>query len=163
LDLQRGRRLSIEVTFDSAAAPARLFVDLFWLQPDGRARRVASLEADQRALVHDASSMSMDIESARLRMVFEPDVPANGRSNGKGEPQINGQEEQQPSDAPNGRRRHGQGDRSPETRFSLSDRTPDEHNGDARHLPHVSRISPRPRTKQSVREMCSLSWAATNG
>jgi murein DD-endopeptidase MepM/ murein hydrolase activator NlpD/SH3-like domain-containing protein len=56
LDLQRGRRLSIDVAFDSGTAPARLFVDLFRVQPDGRHRRVASLGTDQTALVHEVDA-----------------------------------------------------------------------------------------------------------
>jgi hypothetical protein len=40
-----------------------------------------------------AMNISTDSAVARLRMVFDPDAPANGRSNRKGELQINGQEE----------------------------------------------------------------------
>jgi hypothetical protein len=40
-----------------------------------------------------AMSISMDIEIARLRMVFDPDAPADSRSNREGESQVNGQEE----------------------------------------------------------------------
>jgi murein DD-endopeptidase MepM/ murein hydrolase activator NlpD len=42
LELQRGRRLSIEITFESVAT-AQLFVDLFEVRADATPRRVASL------------------------------------------------------------------------------------------------------------------------
>ena len=51
-DLERGRRLSIDVAFDSAA-PARLFVDLFELRDGQSPRRVAGLDPGQRLLEHD--------------------------------------------------------------------------------------------------------------
>jgi murein DD-endopeptidase MepM/ murein hydrolase activator NlpD len=51
-DVERGRRLSIEVGFESAQ-PARLFVDLFELREDRPPRRVAGLDPGQRVLEHD--------------------------------------------------------------------------------------------------------------
>jgi murein DD-endopeptidase MepM/ murein hydrolase activator NlpD len=51
-DLQRGRRLSIEVAFDSAQ-PARLFVDLYELREGQSPRRVAGLDPDQQMFEHD--------------------------------------------------------------------------------------------------------------
>jgi murein DD-endopeptidase MepM/ murein hydrolase activator NlpD len=45
LDLQRGRRLVVEVGFE-ATEPGRLFVDLFRIESNGDLRRVASLEND---------------------------------------------------------------------------------------------------------------------
>ena len=51
-DVERGRRLAIEVTFESAQ-PARLFVDLFELREEGPPRRVAGLDPRQRLLEHD--------------------------------------------------------------------------------------------------------------
>src|SRR5215210_4922896 len=46
LELQRGRRLLIEVGFE-ATEPGRLFVDLFRTESSGELRRVASLENDE--------------------------------------------------------------------------------------------------------------------
>jgi murein DD-endopeptidase MepM/ murein hydrolase activator NlpD len=46
LELQRGRRLVIEIGFE-AIEPGRLFVDLFRTESNGELRRVASLENDQ--------------------------------------------------------------------------------------------------------------------
>src|SRR5215203_3848382 len=46
LELQRGRRLVIEVGFE-ATEPGRLFVDLFRTESNGELRRVASLEDDE--------------------------------------------------------------------------------------------------------------------
>ena len=51
-DLPRGRRLAIEVAFESAQ-PARLFVDLFELRDEQPPRRVAGLVPGQRLLEHD--------------------------------------------------------------------------------------------------------------
>jgi hypothetical protein len=73
LDLQRGRRLSIEVGFDSGTTPARLFVDLFRVQPDTRHRRVASLGADQAALVHEVDADGIYV----LRL--QPELLRGGR------------------------------------------------------------------------------------
>lgn len=52
LDLQRGRRLVVNVAFDSAQ-PGRLFVDLFQLNDEGGSRRVASLDAEATLLTYD--------------------------------------------------------------------------------------------------------------
>jgi len=46
LELQRGRRLVIEVGFETTE-PGRLFVDLFRTEDNGELRRVASLENDE--------------------------------------------------------------------------------------------------------------------
>ncbi len=46
LELQRGRRLVIEVGFE-AIEPGRLFVDLFRTESNGALRRVASMEGDE--------------------------------------------------------------------------------------------------------------------
>lgn len=53
LELQRGRRLAVDVAFESSA-PARLFVDLFRATGEPTPQRVAFLEADQSSLVYDA-------------------------------------------------------------------------------------------------------------
>lgn len=50
-EVERGRRLVIDVSFESAAG-GRLFVDLFELR-DGQPRRVAGLEPGQTVLEHD--------------------------------------------------------------------------------------------------------------
>ncbi|HTV02213.1 MAG TPA: M23 family metallopeptidase [Luteitalea sp.] len=52
-DLPRGRRLVVDVQLD-AAAPARLFVDLFTIADDGTASRVRSLPAGSTTLTYDA-------------------------------------------------------------------------------------------------------------
>jgi peptidoglycan LD-endopeptidase LytH len=52
MDLQRGRRLVVDVTFDSVQ-PGRLFVDLFEVAADGSTRRVASLDANDTTLTHE--------------------------------------------------------------------------------------------------------------
>jgi murein DD-endopeptidase MepM/ murein hydrolase activator NlpD len=52
MNLQRGRRLSVEVTFESRE-PALLFVDLFELSDDDAPRRLASLEPDQSSFIHE--------------------------------------------------------------------------------------------------------------
>jgi peptidoglycan LD-endopeptidase LytH len=49
LDLQRGRRLALEVVFDTREG-GRLFVDLFRTEGDGVFKRVASLESGERQL-----------------------------------------------------------------------------------------------------------------
>jgi hypothetical protein len=51
-DVERGRRLSIDVLFESSE-PARLFVDLFELRDGQSPRRVAGLDPGQRLLEHD--------------------------------------------------------------------------------------------------------------
>ncbi len=51
MDLRRGRRLEVEITFESAE-PGRLFVDLFEVRDGGAPRRVASLETGAAVLTH---------------------------------------------------------------------------------------------------------------
>jgi peptidoglycan LD-endopeptidase LytH len=51
LELQRGRRLSIDITFETSA-PAQLFVDLFHLADDGP-KHVASLDTTSSSLIAD--------------------------------------------------------------------------------------------------------------
>jgi murein DD-endopeptidase MepM/ murein hydrolase activator NlpD len=51
-DVERGRRLAIEVAFESSQ-PARLFVDLFEMREDRPPRRVAGLDPGQRVLEYD--------------------------------------------------------------------------------------------------------------
>ena len=52
LELQRGRRLAVDIAFDSSV-PARLFVDLFRATGEPTPERVAFLDADQSSLVYD--------------------------------------------------------------------------------------------------------------
>lgn len=52
LELARGRRLVVDVSFDSAL-PARLFVDLFDVSRPDDPRRVAFLEAEQTTFTHE--------------------------------------------------------------------------------------------------------------
>lgn len=52
LELRRGRKLVIDVRFDTAQ-PARLFVDLFRIGDEESPDRVASLPADTTAMVYD--------------------------------------------------------------------------------------------------------------
>jgi murein DD-endopeptidase MepM/ murein hydrolase activator NlpD len=52
IELRRGRRLVIDVTFESAE-PARLFVDLFQLREGDEPRRVAGLETGATSFDHD--------------------------------------------------------------------------------------------------------------
>jgi murein DD-endopeptidase MepM/ murein hydrolase activator NlpD len=55
MPLVRGRQLIVDLTFDSAG-PARVFVDLFEVDGEGNARRVASLEPEATSLVYDVRS-----------------------------------------------------------------------------------------------------------
>ncbi len=52
LDLQRGRRLSVEIAIETSA-PAQVFVDLFALRGEGPPERVASLAAGTQTLLYD--------------------------------------------------------------------------------------------------------------
>jgi murein DD-endopeptidase MepM/ murein hydrolase activator NlpD len=52
IDLERGRRLTVDVTFESST-PARLFVDLFRARPDHEPERVATIEGDEAALDYE--------------------------------------------------------------------------------------------------------------
>lgn len=54
-ELQRGRRLSLEVTVTSSAA-ARVFVDLFAISSEDIPQRVAFLEADKSALIYQVEN-----------------------------------------------------------------------------------------------------------
>lgn len=74
MDLPRGRRLVVDVSFDSSA-PARLFVDLFELSADaGRApRRVASLAPDTASLTHDVT------RDASYLLRIQPELLRGGR------------------------------------------------------------------------------------
>lgn len=51
-DAPEGRRVSVDVTFESAA-PGRLFVDLFEVQGERPPRQVATLESGETTLTHD--------------------------------------------------------------------------------------------------------------
>jgi len=73
LNLQRGRRLSIDVTFDSGTVPARLFVDLFRIEPEGQRRRVASLGPDRATLDHEVDADGIYV----LRL--QPELLRGGR------------------------------------------------------------------------------------
>jgi peptidoglycan LD-endopeptidase LytH len=53
LELRRGRKLAIDVTFDTVHPEARLFVDLFRVMDEGEPERVASMPADTSAMVYD--------------------------------------------------------------------------------------------------------------
>lgn len=54
VELARGRRLSVEVTFESGDGPARLFADLFHVEASAEPKRVASLEPEQSTLTYEA-------------------------------------------------------------------------------------------------------------
>ncbi len=69
LELQRGRRLVIEVGFE-ATEPARLFVDLFRTESNGQLRRVGSLENDEplmEYLVDRTSTYLLRLQPELLR------------------------------------------------------------------------------------------------
>jgi murein DD-endopeptidase MepM/ murein hydrolase activator NlpD len=73
LDLRRGRRLSIVITFQSAE-PGRLFVDLFEAAPaGGEHRRVASLAAGEMTMTYE-----VERDGAHLLRV-QPELLRGGR------------------------------------------------------------------------------------
>lgn len=72
LQLQRGRRLTVEVRFE-ASEPGSLFVDLFRTEGDGQLRHVAALDADQ-------SSLDYPIDrTATFVLRLQPELLRSGR------------------------------------------------------------------------------------
>lgn len=74
MDLQRGRRLVVDVSFESSA-PARLFVDLFELSADASEAPmlVASLEPEAPTLTHDVT------RDATYLLRIQPELLRGGR------------------------------------------------------------------------------------
>lgn len=72
MDLRRGRRLTITVTYESAE-PGRLFVDLFEASPGAPPRRLTSLAPDASTLTHDVE------RDATLLLRIQPELLRGGR------------------------------------------------------------------------------------
>ncbi len=72
LELTRGRRLAVEVTFETTGS-SRLFVDLFEVTAAAGFRPVASLEADESALLYDIE------RTATFVLRVQPELLQSGR------------------------------------------------------------------------------------
>lgn len=72
LELTRGRRLTVEVTFETIGS-SRLFVDLFEVTAAAGFRPVASLEADESALLYDIE------RTATFVLRVQPELLQSGR------------------------------------------------------------------------------------
>ncbi len=71
LELQRGRRFSMEVTFDSVET-AQLFVDLFEARPDAAPRRIASLT--------EGATLAVDVPRDGTYIIrIQPELLRSGR------------------------------------------------------------------------------------